>query len=149
MRIQNIKRFWNCYRVLQKIAKNWKWHEKTRFFDISHYAVTLNYTVTWKRQDFEWMRLKIQKMTLKIQLSTIKIRHDFNSFPVDEDEEEWSDEEEATEVVTPERTRCLHCSQPHSLCFNVQLGGYCKDTACSLFCPRRALASKISLTCQK
>ena len=82
MRIQNIKRFWNCYRVLQKIAKNWKWHGKTRFFDISHYAVTLNYTVTWKGQDFEWMRLKIQKMRLKRQLLTIKLRRDINSFPV-------------------------------------------------------------------
>ena len=36
-------------------------------------------------------------------------------------------------MVTPDHTRCVHCSQPRSLCFNVQLGGYCKDTACSLF----------------
>ena len=36
-------------------------------------------------------------------------------------------------MVTPEHTRCFHCSQPRSLCYNVQLGPYCKMMACKSF----------------
>ena len=51
----------------------------------------------------------------------------------DEDELEEEEEEQTTEVVTPDHTRCIHCSQPRSLCFNVQLGDYCKKMACKSF----------------